>query len=307
MFKISIIIPNFNGKELLKKNLPKVLLAVDHWGGKYEVIVVDDASKDGSVEFLKKTYPKIQLIIHKSNQKFAVSCNNGVNRAKGELVILLNTDVIPYKNFVKPLLLNFKEKNVFAVGCREEAQINGKKVFSGRAIGAFKRGFLVHKRAKNQNKKTTLWVATGSAAYRKNIWEKLGGLDPLYKPAYMEDIDISYRAQKAGYKVLFEPGSLVTHQHETTNIKTMGKKGIKLAALKNQFIFIWKNITDIELLISHFIWLPYHLIFDTIRTKGLFALAFIKALSQLSQILKSRNKVKKLFKKKDMEILQNYD
>ena len=304
MLNISIIIPNFNGKELLKKNLPKVLLAADYWGGKYEIIVVDDASKDDSVNFLKITYPQIKLITHKSNKKFALSCNNGVSQSKGEIVILLNTDVIPYKNFLKPLLLDFKEKNVFAIGCREEARINGEKVFSGRATGVFKRGFLVHKRAKNQDKKTTLWVATGSAAYRKNIWEKLGGLDLLYKPAYMEDIDISYRAQKAGYKVLFEPQSLVFHQHETTNIKSMGKKGIKLAALKNQFIFVWKNITDIELLISHFIWLPYHLIFDTIKTKGLFALAFFRAITQLPAVLVSRKKARKLFKFSDKEIIK---
>ena len=303
---ISIIIPNFNGKELLKKNLPKVLLAADYWGGKYEIIIIDDASRDDSVSFLKKTYPQVKLITHKLNQKFTVSCNDGVSHAKGEIVILLNTDVIPSKNFIKPLLSGFKETNVFAVGCREEAKINDKKVFSGRALGVFKRGFLVHKRAKNQDKKTTLWVATGSAAYRKNIWDKLGGLDSLYKPAYMEDIDISYRAQKAGYKVLFEPESLVTHQHETTNIKAIGKKGIKLAALKNQFIFVWKNITDKELLVSHFIWLPYHLIFDTIRTKGLFASAFFEAIAQLPAVLKSRKKASKLFEFSDNEIFQTY-
>ena len=300
---ISFIIPNFNGKKLLEKNLPKILLAADYWSGKYEIIVVDDASKDDSVDFLKKTYPQVKLIIHKSNQKFAVSCNDGVDKAKGEIVILLNSDVIPYKDFIKPLLVNFRQKNVFAAGCKEEAQINDKKVFSGRALGAFKRGFLVHRRAKNQDKKNTL-AATGSAAYRKSIWEKLGGLDSLYKPAYMEDIDISYRALKAGYKILFEPQSKVFHQHETTNIKAMGKKGIKLAALKNQFIFVWKNITDKELLMSHFIWLPYHLIVDTIRTKGLFALAFVKAIVQLPKVLKSRQKAKKLFKLSDKEIFK---
>jgi len=304
---ISFIIPNFNGKELLKKNLPKVLQAADYWGGKYEIIVVDDASRDDSADFLRRNYPKVKLVIHKLNQQFAVSCNTGVSQAKGEIVILLNTDVTPSKNFLKTLLFDFKESNVFAVGCREEAQINGKSIFSGRALGVFKRGFLVHKRAENQDKKTTLWVATGSAAYRKNIWEKLGGLDPLYKPAYMEDIDISYRAQKAGYKILFEPKSLVTHQHETTNIKTIGKRGIKLAALKNQFIFVWKNITDKELLISHFFWLPYHLIFDTIRTKGLFALAFFQAIAQLPAVLKSRKKTIKLFKLSDKEIFKTYD
>jgi len=303
---ISFVIPNYNGKDLLEKNLPKLFQALQNWHDGYEIIIVDDASSDESVEFLQKNYPQIKLIIHKENKRFAISCNDGVAIAKGEIVILLNNDVVPEKGFLKPLLANFEDKKVFAVGCKEKSIIKGKIVFSGRALGEFKKGFLVHRRAENQEGKNTLWVASGSAAYRKKIWEKLGGLDPLYAPAYLEDLDISYRALKAGYRLIFEPKSIVFHQHETTNLIVFGEKAIKTAAFKNQIIFVWKNITDFNLLFEHLIWLPYHLFKDSLVSKGLFLKGFIQALNQLPQILRSRKRVKKFFKFKDSEILQNY-
>lgn len=302
---ISLILPNYNGKKLLQKNLPAVLRAFNNWQGKYEIIVVDDASSDNSIEFLKENYPQIKIVKHQFNQRFAQSCNDGVRQAKGEIVILLNTDVVPEKEFLKPLLANFKNKNVFAVGCREESLVGGKVLFSGRALGIFKRGILVHWRAQDQSGKKTLWAAGGSAAYRKEIWDKLGGFDTLYKPAYGEDIDISYRAWKSGYQVLFQPKAIVFHQHETTNKKSLGENKIMQAALKNQLIFTWKNVTDRLILISHLLWLPYYLIFASISTKGIFLLAFFQALFLLPQVIKKRNLAKKLFIISDKQLLAN--
>ena len=302
--KFSIIIPNFNGRTLLERNLPKVLQACQsHTSGDWEIIIVDDASNDESVGFLKKNYPQVKLVRHKTNQYFAISCNNGVKAAKGEIIVLLNNDVIPEKNFLKPLLENFSSKMVFSVGCQEKSQSGGKTILSGRAGGEFKRGFLVHWRAKDQDKKDTLWTASGSAAYRKSLWVKLGGLDPLFRPAYGEDIDLSYRAQKSGFKILFEPKSKVFHQHETTNIKAFGEKKIKIYAFKNQFLFVWKNITDFSYLCQHFLWLPYNLLLSGFRTRGLFLQGLLLALKQLPEVFNSRKKAKKLFQLKDKEII----
>lgn len=304
---ITIVLPNYNGRELLEKNLPKVLKATKKWGGQFEIIIVDDGSKDNSVAFLRKNYPQVRLIIHKKNQRFGVACNNGIKAAKGEIVILLNTDVVPQGNFLEPLLDNFKDDKVFAVGCKEKSKNErGEVIFSGRALGFFKKGFLVHRRAKDQRKKNSLWSASGSAAYRKKIWQILGGFDPLFKPAYGEDLDLSYRALKSGFKVLFEPNAQVFHQHETTNKEALGERVIKIAAFKNQILFVWKNITDYDLLLSHFLWLPYHLVFSTISSGGLFLIGFFKACWQISDVIKSRKKAKELFKFSDREILEKY-
>src|SRR3990167_6085201 len=106
--KISVIIPNFNGRKLLEKNLPQVLKELID----AEVIIVDDASTDGSADFLSKNYPQIKVISRKQNMGFASSVNLGVKSAQGELLLLLNSDVYPRKNLLGPLLPYFNDPSV---------------------------------------------------------------------------------------------------------------------------------------------------------------------------------------------------
>lgn len=305
--KVSIVIPNYNGRGLLEKNLPAVLRACRRWeklGGKrWEVVVVDDASTDGSDSFLKKNFPEVRVVRHKKNQRFAAACNTGAKNAKGDIVVLLNNDVSPDEDFLGPLIENFRDNEVFAVGCKERDTVDGKVVYSGRGIMKFKRGLVVHWRARDQNKKTTSWVAAGSGAYDRKKLLELGGMDTLFRPAYEEDRDISYRALKHGWKVQFEPRSLVGHRHEETNLKVFGKTKIRIMSFKNQFLFVWKNITDWEYLLKHLFWLPYHLTVTNLRTRGLLGLGFLLALRQLPEVTKSRRKVKKLFNQRDRSFI----
>src|SRR5438105_2155159 len=106
---VSIIIPNWNGQSLLEKNLPSILLAYKNKKNKIsEVIIVDDASSDSSVNYLKKNFDKeIKLVVHKINRGFAASVNTGVRSAKGEFVVLLNTDIIVSENFLETSLKDF--------------------------------------------------------------------------------------------------------------------------------------------------------------------------------------------------------
>ena len=214
---ISIIIPNYNGAELLKKNLPKVTDAISNYKESIEIIVVDDCSTDSSMEILKKLNG-IRIIRNERNLGFSSTVNNGVRNASGEIVVLLNTDVKPEKEFLIPLLNHFNDEKIFAVGCKDKSIENGKTVLRGRGVGMWKKGFLIHSRGE-VDKNTTLWVSGGSGAFKKSIWEKLGGFDELYSPFYWEDIDLSYRAIKSGYKILFEPKSVVIHEHQKGAIK----------------------------------------------------------------------------------------
>lgn len=283
--KVSIVIPNWNGKRLLKRNLPKVFKACQEWAKTgWEIIVADDASTDDSVAFLKENYPQIKVVVHKKNQRFAAACNSGVKAATGKIVVLLNNDVSPELGFLKPLIRHFKDPEVFAVGCKEKDIKDGEIVHSGRGLGEFKRGFLVHWRAKDQNKADTLWATAGSMAVDREKWLNLGGMDTLFRPAYWEDIDLSWRARKKGWRVLFEPRSIVNHQHETTNILAFGKKQMKVYAYKNQFLFVWKN-ASLGLLIQHLIWLPYHLVKATFSGDWLFWKGFLKALRQIPELI----------------------
>ena len=245
--KVSIVIPNYNGKHLLEKNLPKIIDAKNNLKNKIiEIIIVDDASFDDSVKFLKKTFPEVRVIKHKKNRGFSCAVNTGVRMSKGNLVALLNSDVIPEKDFLENTLPHFEDEKVFAVSLHEKGYSWAK--------GTFVNGFIEHSLGK-EAKKThiTFWVSGGSGVFRRDLWHKLGGMDEkLLSPFYWEDIDFSYRAQKRGYKILWEPNSVVVHKHEAT-ISKLSKSYVARIRQRNELLFIWKNVTSKNLFKKHVI------------------------------------------------------
>lgn len=299
--KISIVIPNFNGAKLLEKNIPFVLKAANQVQDT-EVIVVDDASTDNSKEVLSQ-FKEIHLLENSKNKGFARSINKGVGYSKGDIVILLNSDVQPDEKFLKPLIKHFFDRNVFAVGCLDKSVESGKTIERGRGIGKWDKGFLVHS-AGNLNKETTLWASGGSSAFRKTYFEKLGGFSELFYPFYYEDIDLSYRAWKVGWVVKFERGSAVVHEHEAGAImENYSKSYIKTIAYKNQFVFIWKNITDLQYGLSHILWLPYHVLMAAFRLDLAFFVGFLRALALLPLILRIKKKNSRLFVRSDKKVI----
>lgn len=307
---LSIIIPNYNGLSLLQKNLPKVIDAVKSFKeGKIELIIIDDKSKDDSVMFLKEFAKKdhgnvtVKILENKKNLGFSPTVNKAVKHATGDIVILLNSDVVPENGFYKSLLPHFTDETVFAVGCMDKSIESGKTVLRGRGVGVWKRGFLMHKLG-DLKKNTTLWVSGGSGAFRKKIWETLGGFNELFAPYYWEDIDLSYRALKTGYEIYFEEKSVVIHKHEEGAIKKTQKPfRIQTIAYRNQFIFVWENATDFSIAFSHLIWLPYHFIKAVKRRDSAFVLGFFKAVVLLPQIIITSIRYSSKFKKKDWEVI----
>jgi GT2 family glycosyltransferase len=313
---LSIIIPNYNGENLLRKNLPKVLEAAGYYkDGKVEIIITDDGSTDGSMSEVKnflanlkntQVLGKIVENTQKKHRGFSSNANRGVKAASGEVVILLNTDVVPRVDFLDALISHFKNPEIFAVGCMDESIEKGKHILRGRGIGGFKRGFLMHRKAEPDNPHT-LWVSCGSGAFRKSVWEKLGGLDQLYNPFYWEDIDLSYRAQKSGYKVVFESKSVVVHEHDKGTIKTIFDRAyVKQIAYRNQFIFMWKNVTDSSLIVEHILFLPYHFLKAVISLDFELLKGFLHALMRFDKIMKARKVAKIKFIKSDKEVMQQY-
>jgi GT2 family glycosyltransferase len=191
---------------------------------------------------------------------------------------------------------------VFAVGCAEKENSKSTRI-SGKGCGAFQRGMMVHWRCPTQSRGNSLWVSGGSGAFRRSIWLELNGMDELFKPAYEEDRDICYRALKRGYRVMFEPESLVYHQHETTNRSVIGERNMQVASYKNQFLIVWKNLHSNRLLIKHLAWLPYHLTVGGMKTNGLLLKGFLQALKQLPPILKLRKAGKEKALVADEELL----
>ncbi len=303
--KISVVIPNYNGVNLLERNLPKVMASTNAYNS--EIIIVDDASTDGSIFFLSKFFPKIKIISHKTNRGFSATVNTGVTQSTGEIIVLLNHDVYPDNFFLNPLLKHFNHSSVFGVGCLQRSLEKNSCELRGRGIGGFSRGLLVHQRGNIYTDNNSLWVSGGAGAFKKSLWLELGGLDELYDPFYWEDIDICYRAIKAGYKIFFEKESIVYHDHsEGAIMKSYNAQTIKKITFRNQFIFFWKNITSSSLWVSHLLWLPYLHIRFLLAGDASFLVGFIYAVGLFFSISKHRDKVQKYWILQDELIVRPF-
>lgn len=299
--RVSIVIPNWNGIDLLKKHLGKVI-AVSSGA---EIIVADDNSSDGSVEYVKKHFPQVIVVARKTRNGFASNVNDGVARASGDIVVLINTDVEPEKGFLAPLLAPFEDPKVFAVGCLEKSPEKDGVVLRGRGLARWEKGYYVHTRGEINNT-STAWVSGGSGAFRKSMWDTLGGMDAIFNPFYWEDIDLCYRARKADWKTLFEPKSGVWHFHEEGKIKReFTPTHVKRISYRNQFLFIWKNATDVSILLAHAVWTPVRLVQALIRGDILMIQGYVLALCRFPMVIVKRLKQAKLNKLTDTALDMN--
>ncbi len=273
--KLSVVIPTYNGHDLLEQNLPAVTATKPD-----EIIVVDDASTDDTISFLATKFPQIKLVKLTRNRGFARAVNAGVSAATGDVIVLFNSDTSPHPDCLSGLTHQFStHSNLFSVGFLETDPRTGLK--RGKSRGFWKHGLVHHAQAGDLKPGPTFWTFAAAATYRKSMWDKLAGLDPLFRPAYWEDIDLSYRAQKQGWQVLFDPQREVTHPAESTMKAILGSRVTRLS-FKNQLLFTWKNMTSIKLLLSHLMWLPYHIL---LNPPG-----FLLASLQLPEVLIARFK-----------------
>ncbi|MDO8503288.1 MAG: glycosyltransferase family 2 protein [bacterium] len=268
----SVIIPNWRGRKLLARNLPVVLKC-----GFDEVIVVDDASPDDSLSFLEREFPQVKVIKHKTNRGFSQSVNDGVKVASGDIVFLLNLDVVPQGDIIESVVKHFqKNENVFGVSLHEKGFGWSRPTLAG--------GFIAHlpgRETKDSHK--TFWVSGGSGAFRKSLWDKLGGMDTLFSPFYWEDVDLSYRALRRGLKLIWEPEAMVLHKHESIiNTEHFNPKKLFWIKDRNQLLFTWKHLTAWELISIHLPGLLKRL------TKPGYWIVLLMALSRLPQLMKGR-------------------
>ncbi len=268
----SVVIPNWQGKQLLEKNLPKVLAI-----GADEVIVVENGSTDGSLELLQDKFPQVKVIVNNENEGFAKGVNQGVKVAAGDVIILLNTDVSPSKDLIKHILPHFQDENVFTVSFNEEEW--------SWARGCVKKGLIEHGPGeKTKETHISFWASGGSAAFDRRKWIELNGFNLVYEPFYWEDVDLSYRAQKRGWEVLWEPKAQVEHKHEVTVGKHFLGNKKDMVAQRNQILFFWCNITSTSMWIQHLFYTPLRLIHPG------YWIPFLWAILKLPQVFVSRVK-----------------
>ncbi len=251
----SVVIPTWNGRDLLEKYLPSVVTAMSG-NPDNEIIVVDNGSEDGSAAFLREHFPQVRLLALDQNLGFGAGSNAGFRAAKNDIVVLLNSDMRVEPDFLQPLLDGFQDADTFAVSCQIFLSDPAKKrEETGLTEGWWQQGSLrVGHRIEPEISDLfpCFYPGGGSSAYDRRKFLELGGFDPLYHPFYLEDGDLGYMAWKRGWKTFYQPASVVYHEHRGTIGKKFSREYIDAALRKNFVLFAWKNIHSWRMLGEHF-------------------------------------------------------
>lgn len=247
---ITIVIPNYNGRDLLQQNLPHVLAAAAAHGDA-EVLVVDDGSDDSSRQLIRRRFDAVRLLALDSRQGFISAINSGVQAAEGQVVVLLNSDVRVDEDFLPPLE-EALESNTFAVSARSitETGLNeglSRALFLEGDLSVIQPGIEAPD-IRHELRCTNFHASGGFSAFDRSKFLELGGLDPLYHPFYWEDVDICYRAWKRGWRVIYEPRSRVHHLSHGTISCYFTRTEVSRIYESNKHAFIMKNITEEPLL-----------------------------------------------------------
>ncbi len=303
----SVVIPNWNGRDLLEKFLPSVLAATSGHSDN-EVIVVDNASSDGSVELLRDRFPRVRVLRQERNLGFGGGSNAGFRAARNDVVVLLNNDMRVEPDFLPYLLDPFQDPLVFSVSCqiffsdptklREETGLTEIWWKSGRLR-------LSHRIDPKVNVTfPCAYGGGGSSAFDRKKFLELGGFDELLKPFYYEDTDLGLMAWKRGWKVLYEPRSIVFHEHRGTIGKKFGPEFIHTVVKKNALLYCWKNIHDWRMLLSHLAASFAAALFAIVAAKPdarCASLGLVKACWQVPDVMRARWRARELAAVSDRE------
>ncbi|MBR0503669.1 MAG: glycosyltransferase family 2 protein [Paludibacteraceae bacterium] len=235
---VSIIIPTYNGVHLLQAFLPSVAQIVDksHSVSDYEIIIVDDASTDTSIDYLKSiSIPKMRWLQNAQNSGFSITMNRGIQEASMDLTLMLNNDMLLADDFFEKTIPYFSNENLFGV-YSEIRDREGKVMIEGRKIPLIKHGKLHYQNSPNNEAGNSLYLCGGNALVDTNKLKMLGGFNELFSPFYFEDFDLSLRAWRKGWKCLYSNETYCNHCHSTTINAENKKEYIEKIFLRNQLL-----------------------------------------------------------------------
>ena len=292
--EVTVVIPNYNGIKYIEACLDSL-----YQGSMIpEVIIIDNASTDGSAELIQQKYPQCQFVRFEENTGFCVAVNEGIRRTRTEYVILLNNDIETDKDFVKNLYQAIKNnKRAFSVASKmlslHQPDIIDDAGDLYCALGwAYALGKGKPKNAYSQP--TEIFAAcAGAAIYRRAVFDTIGYFDENHF-AYLEDIDIAYRALINGYHNYYTPDAIVYHAGSATSGSRYNQFKTKLAA-RNSIYIIYKNMPIFQIIINLPFLIPGFMIKALFFAKKGMGATYLKGIAEgIKLSLSPKGKAKKI-------------
>ncbi len=294
---VSIVIPNWNGRKFLVTCLDSLLTQTYK---DIEIIIVDNGSTDGSLEFLAANYPQVRVIPLKENTGFSFAVNRGIEASTGNFVALVNNDTKADEHWLELMMLALTNHTEAGSAACKMLSLDNPKIIDGAGDG-LRRGGLPGRIGHGQldvgqfdNERYVLGACGGAVLYRKAMLDYIGLFDEDFF-AYLEDVDIALRGQSAGYKCIYTPKAIMYHLGCGSTGSGYSKLVVRLSCCNNINVLV-KNIPLsllFEFLPQIVFWQSYY--FAAVVVRGGSILAWLegigKAITLLPKMLKKRDSI----------------
>ncbi len=252
---VSIVIPNYNGRKLLEEYLPYTLQAIINAATVHEIIIVDDCSKDESVDFIREVYPQVNLIVNAENKGFSYSCNRGIEAAQHELILLLNSDVKLTPDYFEHQWKYFLHWDTFGVMGRI-IDMEGDHIQDAARIPKFN-GFKLktdyfYYTEKDSDRLLTFYLSGANALINAAKLKQIGGFYELFSPFYCEDMELSIRAWKLDWKCYYEHNAICRHQVSASTKNYETAQWVKSVYFRNRFYLHAIHLNGLALIAWYF-------------------------------------------------------
>jgi hypothetical protein len=235
---IAVGIVNYNGHHLLKRHLPALM---DQEYSDYEVILADGGSTDSSVPWVRSEYPDIRIIQLAGNPGFASANNSILSATTTPLIALLNNDASPDPQWLSRLASAASTYPEFGMFASRMLFAHNPAIINSAGISLDRAGIAWDRYIGSEDAGPTMEVfgpSAGAALYRRAMFDDIGNFDESFF-AYLEDVDLAWRARLAGWKCLFVADANVRHEHSATGIEGSSFKNYHLG--RNKIWSILKN------------------------------------------------------------------
>lgn len=297
--RCSLVVLNYNEREVLLRCVASLIAAA---GPADEVIVVDNGSSDESADAVEAAFPMVKVVRLLEN-RYIFGLNDGIRLATGDYVALCNNDMVVEPEFVENALACFVGDDVFAV-CPRILDGSGAEQGS-RTAALWRHGLLFYEPLPHVDAVTDCFFAVGGQSFfRRDLLDSLGSIDPLLWPMYHEDVELSYRAWRAGHRVVYAPEALCHHLGGHTSRKVFTSRDLRSFVRQNELLIVWKDVSNPWMLAQHVAWLGPHVLAAIVHRDTATLLGFARAIRRLPRALQARKAVQPYFRRTDRAVLK---